>query len=355
MVNKKLIFENGKSFLGTGFGADVNTVKEAVFNTSMVGYQEIFSDPSYFGQIVCMTYPLIGNYGITDEDYETPRPFLGGFIVREYNNSPSNYKCTKTLEEDLKEYNIPGISFVDTRQITKMIRDEGSIRVLLTSSDTTLDEGLSILKKSKKITNQTRNVSCKKKWRSCTANFKYTVVVLDCGVKLSVIKSLVKRKCNVIVVPYNTSSEEILKLNPNGLLISNGPGDPRDNLKVIEVIKNLQGKISIFGICLGHQLIALANGAEIYKMKFGHHGGNHPVKEISTDKIEITSQNHSYAVKKESLKNTKIFLTHVNLLDDAVEGIEIKNENVFSVQYHPESSPGPQDSSYLFDRFIGKL
>ncbi|MDR0404348.1 MAG: glutamine-hydrolyzing carbamoyl-phosphate synthase small subunit [Oscillospiraceae bacterium] len=355
MCDRKIIFEDGQSFLGTGFGANIDAVSEVVFNTSMVGYQEILSDPSYFGQMVCMTYPLIGNYGLTDDDYETLRPFIGGFIVRQYNDHPSGYNYTKTLDESLKEHKIPGISGVDTRQIIKVIRSKNNIRALLTFREVTAEEGVRIINSTKKLKNHVEKVSCTKFWHSRCANFKYTVVVIDCGVKHNVIRSLKKRGCNVIIVPYKTSAKQILELQPDGVLVSNGPGDPCDNQYVMETIKLIQGVVPIFGICLGHQLIALANGAKTYRMKFGHRGANHPVKEVLTGKIEITAQNHSYAVEKASLSGTDIRLTHENILDGAVEGIEIEKKDVFSVQYHPESAPGPQDSSYLFDRFITKM
>jgi carbamoyl-phosphate synthase small subunit len=353
--DRKLIFENGESFLGTGFGANLDAVQEVVFNTSMVGYQEIFSDPSYYGQMTCMTYPLIGNYGLTDDDYETKKPRIGGFIVREYNDRPSNYRYTKTLSDDLKEHNIPGISGVDTRQITRMIRDYGSVRALLTDPSVTTERGLEIIKETPIIHDHVERVSCSRLWYSRTSNFRYSVVIVDCGVKHNIIRSLIKRKCNVIIVPHDTSADEILGLRPDGMLLSNGPGDPEDNGGIIKVIKRLQGTLPIFGICLGHQLIALANGAKTFKMKFGHRGGNHPVRELRTNKIEMTSQNHSYAVDMGSLEGTRLKLTHINLLDNTAEGVEVDEDSVFSVQYHPESSPGPQDSAYLFDRFIGKI
>ncbi|MDR1591398.1 MAG: glutamine-hydrolyzing carbamoyl-phosphate synthase small subunit [Prevotellaceae bacterium] len=350
--NKKIVLENGLEFYGRGFGADREAINEIVFNTSMVGYQEIMSDPSYTGQMVVMTYPLIGNYGITDEDYETKFPTLGGLIVREYNDMPSNFRYTKTLCEVLEEHNIPGISDVDTRQITRIIRSEGLQRVIITSAETPRAEALAKIAASARMTDVVAQVSCKKRWFSRAANHKYDIVAIDCGIKYNIIREMNLRGCNVTVVPYNMSAEEILAFSPDALFISNGPGDPQDVPSVIEVVKRLRGKLPIFGICLGYQMIALAYGAKTFKMKFGHRGGNHPVKDLTTGKIRITSQNHSYAVDIDSLQGTDLTLTHINLLDNTAEGIACDADAVFAVQYHPESAPGPQDNSYLFDRFI---
>lgn len=351
-ANKKIVLEDGEEYLGYGFGADKESICEIVFNTSMVGYQEIVSDPSYTYQMVVMTYPLIGNYGITDDDYETMKPSIGGLIVREYNDMPSNFRYTKTLSEYLEENNIPGIYGVDTRKLTRSIRDKGSRKVIITDIDTSKEEALDKLKNFEIPKDAVSKVSCKKKWYSRTANAKYNVVAVDCGIKLNIIRSLNKRGCNVTVVPYNTLSEKIISLKPDGIFLSNGPGDPENVPEVINLVKELKGKYPIFGICLGHQMISLAYGAKTYKMKFGHRGGNHPVKNLETDKIEITSQNHSFAVDEKSLKGTKLTATHINILDNTIEGVENKKDRVFSVQYHPESAPGPQDSSYLFDKFI---
>lgn len=350
--NKKIVLEDGEEYLGYGFGADVESVCEIVFNTSMVGYQEIVSDPSYTYQMVVMTYPLIGNYGITDDDYETKQPTIGGLIVREYNNHPSNFRYTKTLSEYLEENNIPGIYGVDTRKITRSIRDKGSRKVIITDISTSKEEALKKLKETNIPKDAVSKVSCRKKWYSRTANAKYNVVAVDCGIKLNIVRSLNKRRCNVTIVPYNTTAEAIESLKPDGIFLSNGPGDPENVTEVIELVKELRGKYPIFGICLGHQMISLAYGAKTYKLKFGHRGGNHPVLNLKTDKIEITSQNHSYAVDEESLKKTDLKPTHKNILDNTIEGVECKKDKVFSVQYHPESAPGPQDSSYLFDKFI---
>lgn len=350
--NKKIVLEDGEEYLGYGFGANVESICEIVFNTSMVGYQEIVSDPSYTYQMVVMTYPLIGNYGITDDDYETGKPSIGGLVVREYNNHPSNFRYTKTLSEYLEENNIPGIYGVDTRKITRSIRDKGSRKVIITDISTTKEEAIEKMKNYQIPKDAVSKVSCKKKWYARTANAKHNVVAVDCGIKLNIVRSLNKRKCNVTVVPYNTTAEEVISLKPDGVFLSNGPGDPEDVKEVIKLVKELKGKYPIFGICLGHQMISLAYGAKTYKLKFGHRGGNHPVLNLKTDKIEITSQNHSYAVDEESLKSTKLKPTHKNILDNTIEGVECKKDRIFSVQYHPESAPGPQDSGYLFDRFI---
>lgn len=353
--NKKIILEDGLEFLGYGFGAEKEAICEIVFNTSMVGYQEIVSDPSYTYQMVVMTYPLIGNYGITDDDYEATKPSIGGLIVREYNDIPSNFRYTKTLSEYLDENGIPGIYGIDTRMLTRSIRDKGSRLVLITDISTTKEEAMQKLKNYKIPKDAVSKVSCKKKWYSRTSNPKFNVVAIDCGIKLNIIRSLKKRGCNVTIVPYNTTAEKIQELKPDGVFLSNGPGDPENVPEVIEIVKRLKGKYPIFGICLGHQLISLAYGAKTYKLKFGHRGGNHPVKNLKTGKIEITSQNHSYAVDENSLKNTELEATHINLLDNTIEGVECKKDKIFSVQYHPESAPGPQDSSYLFDEFISMM
>lgn len=350
--DKKIVLENGKEFYGYGFGADVTAINELVFNTSMVGYQEIISDPSYTDQMVCMTYPLIGNYGMTDEDYETKVPTMGGLIVREYNDLPSNFRYTKTLSEVLLEYDIPGISGVDTRMITRIIRDEGSQKVMICDANKPLVDALQMVRDYQIPTDMVSRVSCKKRWYSRTPNHKYDVVAIDCGIKHNIIRKLNEKGCNVTVVPFDTSADEIMKMQPDGLFLSNGPGNPEDVQPVINVVKELHGQLPIFGICLGHQMISLALGAKTFKMKFGHRGGNHPVMNIETGKIEITSQNHSYAVDVKSLEGTPLTLTHKNLLDDTAEGVESAENKLFSVQYHPESAPGPQDSAYLFDKFI---
>ena len=351
-MNRKIVLEDGAEYCGYGFGENTDRVCEIVFNTSMVGYQEIVSDPSYTYQAVVMTYPLIGNYGIADDDFETKTPTIGALIVREYNDFPSNFRYTKTLSEILEENHIPGISGVDTRKITRSIRDLGSRKVLITDIATPDEKAMEILKNTDIPKDAVSLVSCKKRWYSRTANPKYSVVAIDCGIKLNIIRSLNKKGCNVTVVPYNTPASVIESMKPDGIFLSNGPGDPENVTPVIETVRALRGKYPIFGICLGHQMIALASGAKTYKLKFGHRGGNHPVKNLLNGKIEITSQNHSYAVDEKSLEGTGLTATHINILDGTVEGMQCEKDRMFSVQYHPESAPGPQDSTYLFDRFI---
>ncbi|MFI3328014.1 MAG: glutamine-hydrolyzing carbamoyl-phosphate synthase small subunit [Rikenellaceae bacterium] len=350
--NKKIVLESGREFYGYGFGAEIDSVCELVFNTSMVGYQEILSDPSYTDQMVVMTYPLIGNYGTAEEDYETKFPTIGGMIVREYNDSPSNFRYTKTLHEVLEEYNIPAIEGIDTRQLTRIIRDEGSQRVLITSAGTAVEKAVQIIKDTPLVTDMVARVSCKKRWFSRTANHKFDVVAIDCGIKHNIIRCFNQKGCNVTIVPFDTTLEEILALKPDGIFLSNGPGNPEYVTPVIELVKQIKGKVPIFGICMGHQMVALAYGAKTFKMKFGHRGANHPVLNLATGKVEITSQNHSFAVDTESLKKTDLETTHYNILDNTSEGVECIAEKVFSVQYHPESAPGPNDSTYLFDKFI---
>lgn len=353
--NRKIILEDGQQYFGYSFGDTADKVCEIVFNTSMVGYQEILSDPSYTYQAVVMTYPLIGNYGMTEDDYETITPTLGAFIVREYNDFPSNFRSTATLSDVLKEYGIPGIYGVDTRKLARSIRDHGCRKVLITGMDTTLEEGLKILKETDIPADAVSKVSTKRAWTLPIAEEKYHVVAIDCGMKMNIVRSLHKRGCKVTVVPWNTTAETIEGMNPDGVFISNGPGNPVDVSEVTENIKNLRGKYPIFGICLGHQIISLAYGAKTYKLKFGHRGGNHPVRNLATNKIEITSQNHSYAVDVESLKGTDLEPTHINILDNTIEGVKCDRDKIFSVQYHPESAPGPQDSAYLFDVFMNLM
>ena len=350
--NKKIILEDGTEFYGYGFGADRETLAEVVFNTSMVGYQEILSDPSYTGQAVVMTYPLIGNYGICAEDFETDRPTVSAMIVREFNEEPSNFRCVETLNDVLCRYGIVGLAGVDTRRLARYIRDKGSCKGLICDATTPNIVGFTKLKTTALPRDQVAQVSSKAVWQVSADDPRFHVVAVDCGMKRNIVRSLNARGCDVTVVPWNITAEEVERLAPDGLFISNGPGDPEDAVPVIELVRNLRGKLPIFGICLGHQIIALSYGAKTYKLKFGHRGGNHPVKNLLNGKVEITSQNHSYAVDAASLEGMGLEVTHINLLDGTVEGLRNSADRVFSVQYHPESAPGPQDSAYLFDEFI---
>ena len=350
--DRKIILEDGQEFYGHSFGAAEEKILEIVFNTSMVGYQEILSDPSYTDQAVVMTYPLIGNYGMAADDYETERPSIGALIVREYNDEPSNFRADTTLGSVMRQYGIAGISGVDTRKLNRSIRDFGSRRALLTDADVPLEEGIAKLSAWTPPRDAVARVSCTEPWAVGPESARAHVVAIDCGMKRNIVRSLTRRGCRLTVVPWDASAEFIRSLRPDGIFLSNGPGDPTDVPQTIGTIRELIGEYPIFGICLGHQIIALAYGAETYKLKFGHRGGNHPVRDLETGRIEITSQNHSYAVDADSLASTPLTLTHLNLLDQTVEGVRCERDRVFSVQYHPESAPGPQDSAHLFDRFV---
>ena len=350
--NRKLILEDGSEYYGYGFGSKQDRITEIVFNTSPVGYQEIVSDPSYHNQTVVMAYPLIGNYGIAEDDFETEIPTIGGLVVRDYNDTPSNFRSKYTLSELMEKYHIPGIYGIDTRKLVRSIRDLGSRKVLITDMETSLQDGLDRLKNYEMPRDAVAVVSRKESCQYLIQNAKYHVVAIDCGMKQNIVRCLNQKGCNVTVLPWDVTSSMVDDLKPNGIFLSNGPGDPTDVEKVIQLVRDLRGKYPMFGICLGHQIISLAYGAKTYKLKFGHRGGNHPVKNLLTGKIEITSQNHSYAVAAESIANTELEVTHLNLLDGTVEGVACKADQVFCVQYHPESAPGPQDSVYLFDQFI---
>ena len=351
----KLVLENGETFIGKSFGKFTERVCEIVFNTSMVGYQEILSDQSYNEQFVVMTYPLIGNYGLTDEDYESKFPTIGGFVVRDVNHKPSNFRYTKTLSDVMYEHSIPGIYDIDTRKLTRIIRDKGSMVSIMTPLETPYQECIDKIRRYNYPTNQIQEVTTRKIWHSKTSNYKYNVVAIDCGIKQNIIRKLNEKDCNVTIVPYGTTSNEIITYEPDGIFLSNGPGDPVNAQAVIKNVQELQQHIPIFGICLGHQIIALANNAKTYKLKFGHRGGNHPVMNLENGKVEITSQNHSYTVDEKSLEGTGLIATHTNILDHTIEGLRSKSNLTFSVQYHPESAPGPHDSDYLFDIFIKNI
>ena len=353
--DKKIVLEDGTEYLGYSFGSTREKILEIVFNTSMVGYQEILSDPSYTDQAVVMTYPLIGNYGMNADDYETQTPTIGALIVHDYNDEPSNFRSEETLGAVMERYDITGIYGMDTRKLNRSIRDYGSRKALLTDAEVPLEKCLEKLQEAKLPHDQVARVSCKEIKKYPAEKEEFHVVAIDCGMKQNIVRSLVKRGCSVTVVPWNTKAEAIKALRPDGIFLSNGPGDPTDVPETIQTVKDLLGEYPIFGICLGHQILALAYGARTYKLKFGHRGGNHPVKNLLTGKIEITSQNHSYAVDPESIPETPLSVTHINLLDQTIEGVRCDKDRAFSVQYHPESAPGPQDSPYLFDLFLKQM
>ena len=349
--DRKLVLENGQEYYGYGFGDGGERVVELVFNTSMVGYQEILSDPSYTDQGVIMTYPLIGNYGLAEDDYETETPGIGALIVREYNPEPSNWRAKCTLEDAMRRFGIPGIQGLDTRKLGRTIRDGGCCRALLCAAETDAQKALAVIERTPVPHDAVSRVSCRAPYTSRIPAPRFHVAAVDCGMKQNIVRSLNRHGCDVTVLPWNTTAGEVTALRPDGLFISNGPGDPTDAGPVIELVRDLRGKLPIFGICLGHQIISLAYGGKTYKLKFGHRGGNHPVRNLLTGKIEMTSQNHSYAVDAASLAGTGLAATHINLLDGTVEGAQSVADRIFCVQYHPESAPGPQDSDYLFSRF----
>ena len=346
-----LILEDGTVFTGTSIGSEREVISEIVFNTSMTGYLEVLTDPSYAGQAVVMTYPLIGNYGICHKDMESAKPWPDGYIVRELSRIPSNFRCEDTIQNFLEENDIPGICGIDTRALTKLLREKGTMNGMITTKEySDLSEPISRMK-AYTVAGVVMATTTKEKY-VLPGNGK-KVALMDFGAKKNIARSLNERGCEVTVYPADTPAEEVLAANPDGIMLSNGPGDPKENVEIIKEIKKMyDSNVPIFAICLGHQLMALANGMDTYKLKYGHRGGNHPVKNLETGKIEITSQNHSYAVDMDSIKNTDLTATHINLLDNTVEGVECKRDRVFSVQYHPESAPGPQDSHYLFDKFI---
>ncbi len=349
-MKKQLILEDGTVFIGQGFGADTNSIGEVVFNTGMTGYQEILSDPSYCSQIVTLTYPLVGNYGINRDDFESIAPAINGFIVKEVCDFPSNWRNELSLDEFFKQKNIPGLAGIDTRKLTRIIRKYGTLKGAICSIEMDAEDVIKQLKTSKLPTDQVQQVSTKKAYPSPGRGSR--VVLVDYGMKHGILRELNQRDCDVIVVPYNATAEEILNLSPDGVMLSNGPGDPKDVPEAIEAIKGIVGKVPLFGICLGHQLFALASGADTEKMKFGHRGSNHPVKDLLTGKVSLTSQNHGYTVNEQSIEQTDLEITHLALNDGTIEGLQHKQYPAFTVQYHPEASPGPEDANYLFDRFM---
>ncbi|MCY6369672.1 glutamine-hydrolyzing carbamoyl-phosphate synthase small subunit [Clostridium ganghwense] len=352
-MNAILYLEDGTVFRGKGFGKKGTTVGELVFNTSMTGYQEIVTDPSYAGQIINMTYPLIGNYGVNKKENESKKIYARGLIVKSICENPSNYMNEETLSSMLERMNIVGISGLDTRSITKLIRNSGTMKCVITNEDKTVAELEEYIKKSDSKINFVEEVSTKEIYHIEGKGHK--VVLMDFGAKANIIENLKNRDCDITVVPYNTSFEKIMEINPEGVMLSNGPGDPKDVPETVETVKKIVKAKPTFGICLGHQILCLTFGGDTYKMKFGHRGGNHGVYDIERDKAYITSQNHGYAVREESIKDKELIVTHINLNDNTVEGIRHKVLPVFSVQFHPEGSPGPIDSAYLFDKFIDSM
>jgi carbamoyl-phosphate synthase small subunit len=347
-----LALENGLIFRGTSFGAEGEAYGEVVFNTSMTGYQEILTDPSYKGQMVCMTYPLIGNYGVNTEDMESTRPFAEGFIVKEVSRVHSNWRANEDLGSYLKRNHVVGIEGVDTRKLTKHIREEGAKKGVISTQD--LDPK-SLVKKAAASPGLVgrdliKEVMCSKAYDWNKAG-KFRVVAIDSGIKHNILRHLASRDCHVTVVPATATSEEILSYRPNGLFLSNGPGDPEALPYIVDSVKGVLEKLPIFGICLGHQILGQAFGGKTFKMKFGHHGGNQPVQDLQSGCVHITAQNHGFAVDMNSFKDKNIVMTHVNLNDNTCEGMEHKKLPVFSVQYHPEAAPGPHDVTHHFDRF----
>ncbi|WP_163653967.1 carbamoyl phosphate synthase small subunit [Listeria sp. PSOL-1] len=353
MTKRILLLEDGTCFTGTAIGADKETVGEVVFNTGMTGYQETITDPSYCGQIITFTYPLVGNYGINRDDFESIQPVAKGIVVKEAAEFPSNWREQMSLDAFLKEKGIPGIAGIDTRKLTKMIRKEGTLKGMLASEKKDREVLLHHLKAVRLLTDQVSQVSPSKAFTSPGEGKR--VVLVDYGVKSSILKELNKRHCHVTVVPHHTTAEEILSMHPDGVMLSNGPGDPKDVPEALDMIRGIQGIIPLFGICLGHQLFALANGGDTFKMKFGHRGANHPVKEIATGRVDFTAQNHGYSVTEKSLLGTDLEVTHVELNDGTIEGLAHTAFKAFTVQYHPEANPGPSDVNYLFDQFIDMM
>lgn len=368
-MNAVLLLEDGTVFKGSSFGAVGTKCGEVVFNTAMSGYQEILTDPSYHEQIITMTYPLIGNYGANALDVESQKIFASGFVVKEYCDYPSNWRNSISLGEYLKKNNIVALEGIDTRSLVKHIREQGAMRGIISSGDLRMTSLESKLEDYPGLVNRdiVKHVTAKRayKWDKGVVDVltdteqkpgtKYKVVALDFGIKQNILRLLRSYGCEVLVVPGQASAKEVLAQGPDGVFLSNGPGDPGPISYAIETIRGLLGKVPVFGICLGHQLLGLAVGGKSYKLKFGHHGANHPVKNLKRGEIEITSQNHGFCISAESLKDKDVEVTHINLNDQTLEGFRCKNVPAFCVQYHPEASPGPHDSRYLFDEFISLM
>ena len=354
-----LVLEDGSAFRGRAIGAEGEAFGEAVFNTSMTGYQEVLTDPSYKGQIVCMTYPHIGNYGVNDEDVESRRSWVEGFIIRELSPIPSNFRAQGALDDYLKRHKIVAIDGVDTRALTLKLRQQGSMKCGISTTEQDPNQLLKRVSASPDIVgvDLVKEVTCEAPYEwplhgGATSSPGPHVVVMDFGVKYNILRQLAALGCRVTVVPAATGAREILSQTPDGILLSNGPGDPAAVAYAITTIRTLMGEVPMLGICLGHQLLGLAYGGETFKLKFGHHGGNHPVKDLKTSKVEITTQNHNFAVRVETISDGHVAVTHKNLNDGTVEGMEHKTLPIISLQYHPEAAPGPHDARYFFQRFV---
>lgn len=347
-----ICLENGQTFKGYSFGATKEVIGELVFTTGMCGYIETLTDPSYYGQIVMQTFPLIGNYGIINEDKESNKPYVSAYIVREKCDKPSNFRCDEDLDTFLKENDIPGVYGVDTREITKIIRESGVINAFITTNPKNADyEKI----KEYKIVDAVKSVSAEKPQLIPSDSHKYNVVLLDFGAKKNIVRELNKRGCNVAVMPYNTKADDILKLGVDGIMLSNGPGDPSENTEIVEELKKLIGKVPMFGICLGHQLLALAMGGKTTKLKYGHRGVNQPVKNLETGRTYISSQNHGYAVVNETIEAAGGKVSYINANDGTCEGVDYEDKKAFSVQFHPEACSGPHDTRFIFDKFIDMM
>jgi carbamoyl-phosphate synthase small subunit len=354
-----LVLEDGLTLQGRSVGAEGEAFGELVFNTAMTGYQEILTDPSYKGQVVCMTYPHIGNYGVNEEDVESRRPWVEGFVMRQLSPIASNFRAQESLEAYLKRHRIVAIDGVDTRALTLKLRQEGSLKCGLSSTTQDPEDLLQRVRTSADIVgvDLVKEVTCEApyEWPSGpVAQWPsgHSIVVMDYGVKYNILRQLTSLGCRVTVLPAQTTAEEVLARQPDAVVLSNGPGDPAAVTYAVDTIRGLMGQVPLLGICLGHQLLGLAFGGQTFKLKFGHHGGNHPVKDVATGKVEITTQNHNFAVRLESIPGQHAVLTHQNLNDGTVEGMRHKELPILSLQYHPEAAPGPHDARYLFQRFL---
>jgi carbamoyl-phosphate synthase small subunit len=363
-MKARLILSDGTVFKGLSLGAMGTSIGEVVFNTAMMGYQEILTDPSYHFQLVTMTYPQIGNYGVNAEDFESRRIYAAGFIIREYSPVVSHWQATKSLDEYLKFYSVVGISDIDTRQLTRHLRDRGAQMGMITTSEESLDILLEKLRTGKQLVGRdiAGEVTTEENYEwpmdeetQIGQALGFKVAVYDFGVKFSILRALYEHGCELRIFPAHTPADEVLAWKPDGIFLSNGPGDPEPVKYAVSTVKSLLGKKPIFGICLGHQILGLALGAQTTKLKFGHHGANHPVRHLPSGLVEITSQNHGFIVDAESLPQKDVEVTHINLNDGTLEGFRHKNLPAYSVQYHPESAPGPRDSRYLFENFIKEM